>query len=60
MALLNESEARTILQKVLALSKADECEVNLTGARRGKLRFAQPRRAMQLRPEERARHHQRI
>jgi predicted Zn-dependent protease len=40
MALLNESEARTILQKVLALSKADECEVNLTGARRGNLRFA--------------------
>ncbi len=40
MALLSESEARAILEKTLALSKANECEVTLTGARRGNLRFA--------------------
>ncbi len=40
MSLLTESEARSILQKVLALSKADECSVSLNGARRGNLRFA--------------------
>jgi predicted Zn-dependent protease len=40
MALLTESEARSILQKILALSKADECEVRLSGDRSGNLRFA--------------------
>lgn len=40
MALLTESEARSILEKTLALSKADECQVSLSGARRGNLRFA--------------------
>ena len=40
MALLSESEARAILQKTLAFSKADECQVSLGGARRGNLRFA--------------------
>jgi predicted Zn-dependent protease len=40
MAILSESEARAILQKVLALSRADECEVNLGGGRGGNLRFA--------------------
>ena len=40
MALLSESEARTILNKVLALSKADECQVTLSGGRAGNLRFA--------------------
>jgi len=40
MALLSESESRAILQKVLSLSKADECEVSLNGSREGNLRFA--------------------
>lgn len=40
MAILSETEARAILQKVLALSKADECDVNLGGGRSGNLRFA--------------------
>lgn len=40
MAILSETEARTILQKVLALSRADECEVSLGGGRSGNLRFA--------------------
>lgn len=40
MAILSETEARAILQKVLALSKADECEVSLGGGRSGNLRFA--------------------
>jgi predicted Zn-dependent protease len=40
MALLSETEARATLEKALALSKADECEVTLTGSRRGNLRFA--------------------
>lgn len=40
MALLSETEARSLLLKVLALSKADECEVSLSGGRSGNLRFA--------------------
>lgn len=40
MAILSETEARSILQKVLALSRADECEVSLGGGRSGNLRFA--------------------
>lgn len=40
MALLSETEARSILQKVLSLSRADECEVSLSGGRSGNLRFA--------------------
>ncbi len=40
MAILSETEARSILQKVLALSRADACEVTLGGGRSGNLRFA--------------------
>lgn len=40
MALLSESEAHALLQKVLASSRADECEVSLTGGRSGNVRFA--------------------
>jgi len=40
MALLSESEAQALLQKVLAYSRADECEASLTGGRSGNLRFA--------------------
>lgn len=38
--ILTESEAKALLQKVLSYSKADECEVNLTGEQRGNLRYA--------------------
>lgn len=37
---LTESEAKTLLQKVLSYSKADECQVNLLGAERGNVRYA--------------------
>ena len=40
MAILSESDAQAILKKVLALSKADECEVTLTGSRAANLRYA--------------------
>ena len=40
MAQLNQSEAQAILTKTLGYSKADECEVTLTGGRSGNLRFA--------------------
>ena len=38
--ILTESEAKALLQKVLAYSKADECEINLLGEERGNLRYA--------------------
>lgn len=38
--ILTEAEAKTLLQKVLSYSKADECEVNLSGAIRGNIRYA--------------------
>ena len=38
--LLPESEAHAILQKVLGLSKADECQLELNGVRGGNIRFA--------------------
>lgn len=40
MAILSETEARALLEKTLAFSKADECEVTLSGGRDGNLRFA--------------------
>jgi predicted Zn-dependent protease len=40
MAILTRDEARAILEKVLKLSKADGCEVNLGGSVGGNLRFA--------------------
>ena len=40
MAILNKDEARAILEKVLKLSKADGCDVNLNGSVGGNLRFA--------------------
>jgi predicted Zn-dependent protease len=40
MALLTESEARAVLEKTLAFSKSDACEVTLVGARQGNIRFA--------------------
>jgi predicted Zn-dependent protease len=38
--ILTEAEAKTLLQKVLSYSKADECEVNLSGEERGNIRYA--------------------
>ena len=40
MSIMTESEARTILEKVVALSTADECVAQLTGAVDGNIRFA--------------------
>ena len=40
MALLTASEASTLLKKVVALSKSDDCEASLSGGHTGNLRFA--------------------
>lgn len=40
MAILTKDEAQALLKKVLSYSKADECEVNLTGNIRGNVRYA--------------------
>lgn len=38
--ILSEAEAKALLQKVIKLSKADECEANLLGEIRGNIRYA--------------------
>jgi predicted Zn-dependent protease len=40
MALLTQDEARTLMQKVLSFSKADECQVSLNGRMGGNIRYA--------------------
>ncbi|WP_196138924.1 TldD/PmbA family protein [Aliikangiella sp. G2MR2-5] len=40
MSILSEKEAKAILKKVLAFSRADECECNLTGQKSGNIRYA--------------------
>ena len=40
MTLFNEAEAKAILDKVIKLSKADECSANLAGSTDGNIRFA--------------------
>ncbi len=40
MAILSKEEAQTILKKVLGFSKADECEVGLSGSEGGNIRYA--------------------
>ena len=40
MSILTEAQAKAILDKVLALSKADECTASLTGSVDGNIRFA--------------------
>ncbi|MDX2192798.1 MAG: TldD/PmbA family protein [Gemmatimonadales bacterium] len=40
MAGFTEAEAKALLQKALAYSKADACEVNLDGSTRGNVRYA--------------------
>ena len=40
MKLLNQQEAKRIVDKVMALSRADECRVTLSGSRTGNIRYA--------------------
>lgn len=40
MPILSKEEAQAILKKVLSYSKADECEVNLSGSDGGNIRYA--------------------
>ena len=40
MSIFTEGEAKAILEKVVKLSKADECTATLTGATNGNVRFA--------------------
>jgi predicted Zn-dependent protease len=40
MSIWSEAQARGVLSKVVALSKADECTARLTGSARGNIRFA--------------------
>ncbi|HSR64125.1 MAG TPA: TldD/PmbA family protein, partial [Xanthomonadaceae bacterium] len=40
MSILTEAQAKAILDKVLALSKADECTARLAGSIDGNVRFA--------------------
>jgi predicted Zn-dependent protease len=40
MALLTQDEAKALMTKVLSYSKADECEVNLSGSDVGNIRYA--------------------
>jgi predicted Zn-dependent protease len=41
MKMLNKEEAKRICDRVLALSKADECRVSVSGSRTGNIRYAQ-------------------
>jgi len=40
MSMMTQDEAKTILDKVIALSKADECTATLSGSTDGNIRFA--------------------
>jgi len=40
MAIYTEQEARKIMEKALSFSKADACEVNLSGSESGNIRYA--------------------
>ncbi|MES1217009.1 MAG: TldD/PmbA family protein [Bacteroidota bacterium] len=40
MAILNKEEAKALLKKVIAYSKADACEVSLNGSEGGNIRYA--------------------
>lgn len=40
MAMLNEQEAKTLINKILAYSRADEISVTLNGSRTGNIRYA--------------------
>ena len=38
--ILNEAEAKALCQKILSYSRADECEINISGEYRGNIRYA--------------------
>ncbi len=40
MGIFSKEEAQALLKKVIAFSKADECEANILGEERGNLRYA--------------------
>ena len=40
MAIFNEQKARELMNKVISLSKADECECNMNGSNAGNIRYA--------------------
>src|ERR1700709_1397691 len=40
MSILSKEEAQALLKKVLGYSKADECEIGLTGREGGNIRYA--------------------
>jgi predicted Zn-dependent protease len=40
MAILNKEEAKALLKKVISFSKADDCQVSLTGTEGGNIRYA--------------------
>src|SRR5271169_5187054 len=40
MAILKKEEAQALMKKVIAFSKADECEVSLNGTEGGNIRYA--------------------
>ena len=40
MAIFTEQKAKELMTKVIALSKADECECNLNGSNAGNIRYA--------------------
>ena len=40
MSILNKEQAQALLKKVLAFSKADECEISLNGREGGNIRYA--------------------
>src|SRR5271169_1011363 len=40
MAILKKEEAQALMKKVIAFSKADECEVSLNGSEGGNIRYA--------------------
>ena len=40
MAILNKEQAQQLLKKVLSYSKADECEINISGSDGGNIRYA--------------------
>ncbi len=40
MAIFNEQKAKELMTKVMSLSRADECECNMTGSNAGNIRYA--------------------
>ena len=40
MGILTKDEAQALLKKILSYSKADECEINLSGTNTGNVRYA--------------------